>query len=117
MFRVFINELPKEVREELRKAGEAMGDTDPIRLVADDVIRLAHSLRGLQLLLKVCAAWAAKNGLNCNPNKSQVLRVKPAQPVQEEEVQLYGVHLTFEDIVEYLGLLLTKDVFKGKYIE
>lgn len=72
LFRVFINELPKEVREGLKNSCMRTGEMDPIRLVADDVIGLSYTLEELQLLLKICEEWAARNGLRWNPTTSQI---------------------------------------------
>lgn len=64
LFRVFINDLPKELWEGLRAAVVLTDDVDPIRLVAEDVIGLTKTVKGLQILIEVCAVWAAKNGLS-----------------------------------------------------
>lgn len=93
-FRVFINELPKEVREGLRAAGMQTGEMDPIRLVADDVIGLIYTIEKLQTLLKIFEEWAAKNYLQWNPIKSQVLQLKPNTTVTEDTVLLDGCTCT-----------------------
>lgn len=81
--------------------------------MADDVIVMAHSVDVLQVLLDICAAWAAKNRLHWNPLKSQVLRVGTAETTQGPVVKLNGSQLAIADSVEYLGLMLTREGFKG----
>lgn len=44
LFRVSINDLPKEVREALYELSGEMKALDPIRLVADDVIVITYML-------------------------------------------------------------------------
>lgn len=114
LFRVFINSLPVEIRQGMQEAGLLPNDTDPTRLVADDVIGLAHSIEGLQKLLDIYACWAARNGLNWNPTKSQVMRLGPPDTTQDTTVKLNGTVLTLTEEVDYLGLILTREGFKGK---
>lgn len=40
LFKLYINDLPDELRVALREAGKDISDVDPIRLVADDVVCL-----------------------------------------------------------------------------
>lgn len=116
LFRVFIYGLPKEVREGLKTAGIEQGVIAPIILVVDDVIGITRTAEGLQAFLYICAQWATKNGLSWNPSTSQVLRLKAVAAGQKTTVEINGVQLEFKDVVEYLGLLLSKDEFKGKNI-
>lgn len=113
---MFINVLAKEIREGLESAVIDQGEIDPIRLVADDVIGITRTIEGLHTLLDLCAQWASKNGLSWNPTKSQMLRLKAALAGQTITMEINGVQLEVKDVVEYLGLLLTKDGFKGKNI-
>lgn len=113
LFRLFINELLEKVRAELRETGLLLEGTDPIRLVADDVIGLVHSPEGLQVLLNACARWKKDNGLQWNPTKSQVLCIRQELVYQLLRAELEGVQLEFKDVVEYLGLRLTRTGFKG----
>lgn len=114
LFRVFINDLREENRKELNDIGELQAEMGPVRLVADDLAGVTQTLRGLQVLLKVCESWAIRNGLKWNPTKSQVLRVNPAGRSQDAEVKLDGVKLNFIDVIEYLGLQLAGKGFTGK---
>lgn len=77
-----------------------METTDPIRLVAHDVIGLESTIKGLQMILDICAQWAENNVLNWNPSKSQVLRVGPGGTNQLIEVELNGEKLVVTDVVE-----------------
>lgn len=54
LFRVFINELPEQVRRAFQERGQTQGEVDPIRLFADDVIGLTRTQEGLKTLLRVC---------------------------------------------------------------
>lgn len=78
------------------------------------MIGLTQTVKGLQALLKSCEEWANKKGLQWNPIKSQILRMYAARAGQEDDIKLYGVLLQFAEVVEYLGLLLTHEGFKGK---
>lgn len=88
---------------------------DPVRLVADDIIGLTKTLKGLQSLLEVYEIWAIRNGLKSNLTKSQVLRVHPIDMEQTAEVKLDGVQLNcnFFDFVDYLELQLTRNCITG----
>lgn len=77
LFRVFINDLPDEIRTVLREIAELTMGTDPVRLVADDIIGMAQTGEGLRALLEACEKWAHINSLQWNPEKSQVLRIHP----------------------------------------
>lgn len=114
LFKLFINSLPEEVRKVLEDAGQAQAGLDPTRLVADDVLGLTKTVSGLQLLLYICEKWAKENGLEWNPAKSQVLQIDTTIPLPEVTVALVGTRLKVMDMVEYLGLRLTKDGFVGK---
>lgn len=75
MFKFFINDLPKQIREILKaKFLEAILQ-DPAILVADDVIALSATVEQMQEIATECCRWARANGLNWNPEKSQLLRI------------------------------------------
>lgn len=73
-----------------------------MRLVADDFIGITQTIRALRKLLAVCESWDIRNGLKCNPSKSQVLRINPAGQEQDEITIVDGVQLQFVEVVEYL---------------
>lgn len=70
-------------------------------------------IRSLQISLTACFGWAALNHLAWNPAKSQILDVHPSDE-EREAVYLGAVQLQWAEIVEYLGLRLTKEGFLGK---
>lgn len=75
LFKVFINDLPEEIREMLRREFPTETLTDPAILVADDVIALSATLEQMQVIANACCRWAKTNGLQWNPEKSQLLRM------------------------------------------
>lgn len=87
-----------------------------MRLVTDDIFGLMETLTRLQTLLAASESWSLRNGLKCNTIKSQVLHLQPTIAEQNLEVKLDGAQLNFLDVVEYLALQLTRDVFTGKDI-
>lgn len=114
LFKLFIDSLPEEVRTALRDADEDAPGLDPLRLVADDVVGLTESMKGLQIVLGAFEAWAERNGLHWNPIKSQVLQLEQEPGVEEVSVTLDGTQLKVYSKVAYLGLQLTRDRFRRK---
>lgn len=112
LFKMYINDLPDELRAALVGEGSNITDLDPIRLVADDVIYLVKDLDSLQISLDVCQRWAEANRLEWNPIKYQVLDVEPT--VHRAEVNIGGVNLKWNIEVEYIGLRLDKNGFLEK---
>lgn len=51
LFRTFIHDLPKAVREALQTEGKLRNNLDPLRLAADDAVGLVHDTHSLQLTL------------------------------------------------------------------
>lgn len=75
LFKVFINDLPKALRARLQLKFPNLIAHDPAILVADDVIALSATLEQMQTIADECSAWAKKNGLRWNPEKSQLVQI------------------------------------------
>lgn len=114
LFKLFINSLPEEVLKGLEDANLNQAGLYPLRLVVDDVIGLAKTLEGLQLLLDICGTWARNNGLEWNPTKFQVLKIETTMALSDVVVSLGDTQLKVTDMVEYLGMRLSRDGFLGK---
>lgn len=86
LFKLYINDLPDEVRNALREINMDIADLYPIRLVADDVVCLTKDERSLQAALVACERWARANKCTWNPTKSQIIDVLRGQGTQEDIV-------------------------------
>lgn len=80
LFRIFIDDLPGELRKTIGLEETAEGNSlkDAAKLVADDVIHglvtlLAKNESDLQVLLDTCTDWAARNGLGWKPKKCSIV--------------------------------------------
>lgn len=113
LFKLFMYDLPEQIREEMRDNDKDISELDPIRLVADDIVIPAKDKNSLQVALNASHKWAETNHQKWNPTKSQVLDMEPGTEVKES-VHLGGVELKWATEVEYLGLRLSKDGFLGK---
>lgn len=98
-----INDLPKQLYMALRTQGKDISDSDPIRLVVEDVVFPTN----------ICHQWAIDNHLVWNPAKSQIVEVHQ-DTEGRESVHQGVVDLRRAEEVEYLGLCFTKDGFMGK---
>lgn len=75
LFKSFINDMPKKLRDMIReKFPEAIID-EPAILVADDVIALSTTRDEMQAIADKCCEWAEANGLKWNSLKSKLLRM------------------------------------------
>lgn len=71
-------------------------------IYADDIMLLAKSAHGLQILLNMCSDWAARNLVHFAPSKSFVIIDQaPQQPFI-----LSGEPLSIKEEVLYLGVLI-----------
>lgn len=67
--------MPEQLRKVIREKFLGAIVKDPAILVADDVIALSTTLDEMQAISDTCCTWAEANGLNWNPQKSQLLRM------------------------------------------
>lgn len=75
LFRIFINDLPDELRKTTREKFPNFILEDPSLLVTDDVIALSATLDEMQEIANTCYKWGATNGLKWNPLKLQLLKM------------------------------------------
>lgn len=75
LFKLLINDMPKQLRAVLREKFPSAILRDPTILVAGDFISLATTLEEMQVIVDTFCEWAKSNGLNWNPLKSQFLRM------------------------------------------
>lgn len=71
LFKVFIDDLPKALRDRLKAKFPSTIVQYPAILVAVDVIALSATLEHMQEIADECCVWAKANGLRWNPENSQ----------------------------------------------
>lgn len=76
LFRIFINDLPEELRKIIREKFPSSILDDHALLVADDVIDLSATLKEMkEIANNTCCKWVVANGLTWNPLKSHLLKI------------------------------------------
>ena len=81
----------------------------------DDILLIAPTRRGMEMMLKCCEMFAEKNNLifsiNTNPKKSKTMclfvRGKSKNLLLPSNLQLYGVDLPWVETATHLGRELT----------
>lgn len=112
LFRIFIDDLVKELRTALGQDAEGGEDClrDPAKLVADDVILLAEKEDSLQILLDACTAWTKRNTLDWKPQKCSVVIWN--QPDTEDRlITLEGQEIPQITEARYLGMTVIPNGF------
>lgn len=106
LFRIYINDLSRELRTSVGKypEGTCPSEGDPCKLVADDVLLIATSQEELQTLLNVCASWATQNELEWKLAKCAVIAGE-CNEIQRP-FTLSGQEVPVQKSVTYLGLTI-----------
>ena len=73
-------------------------------LYADDIVLLAHSLNGMQLMLDICTNFGVEYDVIFNNSKSGIMRIGPRYNVVCAPLQLAGKCLQFVESIKYLGV-------------
>lgn len=88
-----------------------------IFLYADDILLLAPSVRGLQMMLNVCEQYLTENGMSLNVNKSACIRIGPRFNEQCAELEsTFGGIVKWVNSCRYLGtFFLSGRTFKCSF--
>lgn len=115
LFRIFIDDLAKELRMAIGQDAEGERESlrDPAKLVADDVILLVEEEESLQILLDACTAWAERNGLEWKPQKCSVVLRDPAD-IDKRRFILAAQEIPQITEARYLGITVTSKGFQKK---
>ena len=76
---------------------------------ADDILLLAHSLKAMRCMLKICEKFAVDLDVKFNSNKSVAMRIGPRYNAVCKPLSLCGCELQYVDNVKYLGIFLIAD--------
>lgn len=114
MFRFFIDDLARDLRQAQGKGRGPSGDSvsEPGKLVADDVILVARSEEEMQKLLDVCTHWASRNKLNWKPAKCSIVMERATGNLTD--LNLAGNHLKGVKEAKYLGITVSGRGFSKK---
>jgi len=87
-------------------------------LYADDIVLLAHSLNGMQLMLDICTNFGVEYDVIFNNSKSDIMRIGPRYNVVCAPLQLSGKCLQFVESIKYLGVHIVANLkFKCTFEE
>lgn len=120
LFKMFINDLPHELRQVLKNRFPNSAPHKPALLFADYFIDLTATHEEMQAITDTCCAWARKNNLRLNPKKSQLLRMIMAIRAEqqrtvtagktetgEQQIKLDGTRVQGSDEADYLGMKIS----------
>lgn len=106
LFNLFLNDLVTLIKA-TGKGVCIENETIYILLYADDIVLITENERDLQYLLDVLSNWCSLNTMTVNPQKSNIVRFRPASVARTAQVFTCGSNNS--QVVSqntYLGILL-----------